>query len=210
MACIKDGLEGEYRDLIRDFTSWSDNNCVLLITAKTEELIVDFCRVRPPLQPVNIRGEDIEVVQTYKYLGVHLDNNFDWSTKTDEVYKKGQSWLFFLRRLRSFVVCSEMLLMFYQFVVAGVLFYGIVCWGRSITAKNIRRLDKLIKKFCAWQEVGPGGEGGGEMHLGQGAVRHEQYCPPSTPHPVRPEEQLQRSAPLLCPCDDCPHSHQTL
>lgn len=107
---------------------------------------MDFHRVRPPLQPVNIRGEDIEVVQTYKYLGVHLDNKLDWSTNTDELYKKGLSWLFFLRRLRSFIVCSEMLLMFYQSVVASVFFYGAVCWGGSITAKNIRRLDKLIKK----------------------------------------------------------------
>lgn len=63
VACIEDGLEGEYRDLIRDFTSWSDN-CFLLITAKTKELIMNFRRVRPPLQPVNIRGEEIEVLQT--------------------------------------------------------------------------------------------------------------------------------------------------
>lgn len=105
-----------------------------------------FCRVRLPLQLVNIRGEDIEVVQTYKYLGVHLDNIVDWSTNTDELYKKGQSWLFFLHRLRSFIVCSEMLLMFYQSVVASVLFYSVVCWGGGMTAKNIRRLDKLIKK----------------------------------------------------------------
>lgn len=82
---------GEYRDLIKDFTSWSDNNCLLLITAKTKELIVDFHRVRPLLQPVNIKGEDVEVVQTYKYLGVHLDNKLDWSTNTDELYKRDKA-----------------------------------------------------------------------------------------------------------------------
>ena len=51
-----------------------------------------------------LRGVNVEVVSTYKYLGVHLDNKLDWSANTDAVYKKGQSRLYFLRRLRSFNV----------------------------------------------------------------------------------------------------------
>ena len=51
------------------------------------------------LRPVSIEGVNVEVVSTYKYLGVHLDNKLDWSTNTDAVYKKGQSRLYFLRRL---------------------------------------------------------------------------------------------------------------
>ena len=46
-------------------------------------------------QPVNICGEDIEVVPTYKYLGVHLDDRLDWSLNTDALYRKGQSRLCF-------------------------------------------------------------------------------------------------------------------
>lgn len=66
VARTRDGLEGEYRNLIREVTSWSNNNCLLLNTANTKELIVDFRRVRTPLQPVNIREEGIEVAQAYK------------------------------------------------------------------------------------------------------------------------------------------------
>ena len=88
---------------------------------------------KPPLQRVNIRGEDIEVVQSYRYLGVHLDSKLDWSVNTDAVYRKGQSRLFFLRRLRSFDICGEMLHMFYQSVVASTIFYAAVCWGGSAT-----------------------------------------------------------------------------
>ena len=40
--------------------------------------------------------EVIEEVQTL-CLGVHLGNNLDWSAKTDDLYHKGQSRLFFLR-----------------------------------------------------------------------------------------------------------------
>ena len=96
--------------------------------------------------PVCIGGVDIEVVQTYKYLGVHLDHKLDWAANTEAIYKKGQSRLFFLRKLRSFDVCAEMLHTFYQSVVASILLYAVVCWGGGITVRDSGRLDRLIKK----------------------------------------------------------------
>lgn len=54
-----------------------------------------------------------------------------------------------------------MLQMFYQSVVASVLFYAAVCWGGSIRHKDTRRMDKLDKKagsvigarLDTWREV---------------------------------------------------------
>ena len=86
------------------------------------------------------------MVQSYRYLGVHLDSKLDWSVHTDAVYRKGQNRLFLLRRLSSFDVCGEMLHMFYQSVVASTIFYAAVCWGGSATERDTRRLDKLIRK----------------------------------------------------------------
>lgn len=146
VACIQNGQESEYRDLIKAFCDWSHRNCLLLNTSKTKEMIVDFRRSGLCHQPVNIHGVDMEVVPTYKYLGVHLDNKLDWSLNTDALFKKGQSRLFFLRRLRSIDVCGKLLQMFYQSVVASVLFYGAVCWGNSLKQKDKRRLEKLVKR----------------------------------------------------------------
>ncbi|TWW61360.1 hypothetical protein D4764_04G0000060 [Takifugu flavidus] len=75
-----------------------------------------------------------------------LDNKLEWSTNTDAVYKKAMSRLYFLRRLRSFSVCSRMLHMFYQSVMASTIFFAAVCWGAGIKAKDANRLNKLIKK----------------------------------------------------------------
>lgn len=38
----------------------------------------------------------MEVVRTYKYVGLHLDNKLDWSENTDALYRKGWSQLYFL------------------------------------------------------------------------------------------------------------------
>ena len=63
--------------------------------------------------------------------------------KVITVYKKGLSRLYFLRKLRSFNVCSKMLEIFYQSVLASVLFFAVVCWGSS---SDTKRLNKLIRK----------------------------------------------------------------
>jgi len=39
-----------------------------------------------------------------------------------------------------------MLEIFYQSVVASAIVFAAVCWGSSIRASNINRLDKIIKK----------------------------------------------------------------
>ncbi|KAI4893743.1 hypothetical protein NFI96_008597 [Prochilodus magdalenae] len=36
--------------------------------------------------------------------------------------------------------------MFYQSVVASVLFYAVVCWGGSISKRDAGRLDRLVRK----------------------------------------------------------------
>ncbi|KAL3065695.1 hypothetical protein OYC64_015782 [Pagothenia borchgrevinki] len=110
-------------------------------------MVIDFRRKRasPPL-PLCILGEDVAVVEVYKYLGVHLDNGLNWRINTDAVYKKGMSRLYFLRKLRSFNVCSKMLEIFYQSVVASALFFAAVCWGGSIRAGDTSRINKLIRK----------------------------------------------------------------
>ena len=54
-------------------------NRLQINSGKTKELVVDFRRCsHPPTTPVNIQGKDIERVDSYKYLGVHLNNKLDW------------------------------------------------------------------------------------------------------------------------------------
>ncbi|KAI3376776.1 hypothetical protein L3Q82_000377 [Scortum barcoo] len=69
VGCIRSGQEDKYRELIKDFITWCDSNHLLLNTTKTREMVVDFRRPRPHPEPVIIKGDCVEVVHTYKYLG---------------------------------------------------------------------------------------------------------------------------------------------
>ncbi|XP_010795932.1 thrombospondin type-1 domain-containing protein 7A-like [Notothenia coriiceps] len=57
-------------------------------------MVIDFRRVRTSPLPLCILGEDVAVMEDYKYLGMHLDNGLNWRINTDTVHKKGMSRLF--------------------------------------------------------------------------------------------------------------------
>ena len=97
-------------------------------------------RNKPPTSPVCIGGTDVDIVESYKYLGVVLDNKLKWSTNMEAFYKMDLSRLDFPRRLRFYNVCNWMLQMFYQSV------FAVVSWDAGIKAKDANRLNKLIKK----------------------------------------------------------------
>ncbi|TWW81279.1 hypothetical protein D4764_01G0010940 [Takifugu flavidus] len=147
VGLITDGDDTEYRELIQGFVDWSLRNNLQINAGKTKELVVDFRRRNnPPPAPVNILGTDVDVVESYKYLGVHLNNNLDWTHNTDALVKKGNSRLFLLRRLRSFGVQGPLLRTFYDSVLGSAIFYGIVCWSSSITDRDRKRMDRLVRR----------------------------------------------------------------
>ena len=51
--------------------------------------------------PVNIQERDIEILDPFKYLRVHLNNKLDWNHNSDALYGKDQRSLYLLRRLWS-------------------------------------------------------------------------------------------------------------
>ena len=123
--------KAEYRAVVDNFVSWCELNHLQLNTTKTKELVVDLRRTRTPVTSVSILGHNVDIVEHYKYLGVFTDNKLDRTKNTEVLYKKGQSRLYFLRRLRSFNICQTMLRMFFEPVVASAVLFAVVCRGSS-------------------------------------------------------------------------------
>ena len=123
---VEGGRDDEYRDLVSNFVKWCEENHLQLNVVNMKEMVVDFRRNKPPPSPVCIRGTEIDIVDSYKYRSVVLDGKLEWTAYTEAVYKKGLSWLYFLRRLRSFNVCNRMLQVYYQSVVTSTIFFAVV------------------------------------------------------------------------------------
>lgn len=146
VGCITDHDESEYRELLKSFVDWCEKNGLRLNASKTKEVVVDFSSFPQQVVPVKIRESEVEIVKTYKYLGVYLNNKLNWSDNTMHVYKKGQSRIHLLRRLRSFGVSHVLLKTFYDSVVSSVILYSATSWGGGLLEKEKNKLNKLIKK----------------------------------------------------------------
>ena len=90
--------ETDNRSDIDHFVSWCVANCFQLNVVKTKELVIDFRSCVHHPTPVNINGQHIEIVHSYKYLDTTIDDKLRWDDNTMNLYKKGQQRLYFLRK----------------------------------------------------------------------------------------------------------------
>ena len=80
--------EVQHGPVVDDFVSWCDKSFLQLNIAKTKDMIISFRRTPPSPTPTLIKGTEIEVVDSYKYLGVVLDNKLCFEPQVDVLYKK--------------------------------------------------------------------------------------------------------------------------
>ena len=88
---------------------WCQNNNPSLNVSKTKELIVDYRKRRAEQVPINIDGAEVERVESFKILGVHITNKPSWSKHTKTVVKRARQPFFSLRRQNVFGMGPQIL-----------------------------------------------------------------------------------------------------
>ena len=81
---------------------WCDKNYLYLNVSKTKEMCIDFRKNQRCSKQVYIKGEAVERVGPYKYLGVVFDRKSNWKENINSVVKKLNPRMYFMRKLRSF------------------------------------------------------------------------------------------------------------
>ena len=94
---ITNNDETACREEVRALSMSCQENNLTLDVNKTKELIVDFRKQQREQPPIYIDGT---VVESFKFLYVHITDKLKWSTHTDSVVKKAQQHLFNPRRLK--------------------------------------------------------------------------------------------------------------
>ena len=134
--------EAAYRTEIENLLSWNRENNLILNTAKTKEMILDFRRRLKPFvhHPITIDGETVEGV---KYLWV--SNDLTWTVNITATTKIGLQRLHFLRCLKIARLPKQLLVSFYRSAIESVLTYCITVWYSGCTADNRKSLQCIIK-----------------------------------------------------------------
>jgi hypothetical protein len=133
-----------YRKAIADLVGWCDSHHLYLNTSKTKEVVIDFRRKKPQILPVQIRSEDIEQVDQYKYLGTYIDAKLSWKVNTDHICKKGRQRIHLLRQLKQFGVDKTIMQMFYKSFIQSILCFNFICWYGSLTVQCKNQLIRIV------------------------------------------------------------------
>ena len=131
--------------MVDDFVSWCDKSFLKINVLKTKDMVVDFRKSPPSPKLTDIKGEKLELVDSYKYLGVIVDNKLCFEPQADAISKKVQQRLFFLRKMNSFNVCTKMMTIFYRSFIESILTFCIIAWYGNLTVTTKNRLVSLVR-----------------------------------------------------------------
>ena len=100
---------------------------VLFIPSKTN--------INPPI--ITLNGEQLEVVNSYKYLGVELNTKLDWSQQWNRVLKLISSIPYLIKQLKRLGFREEILVNVYRSLVISHIDYScLVLTSTNCTIKN--------------------------------------------------------------------------
>ena len=115
-----------FTDSVREFSDWCEQNFLELNVGKTKEMVVDFKRNRTDVGELQIKGQTVERVEEYKYLGTIIDSQMKFEKNTDMIYKKCRQRMMILYQLRSLMVSNKILVQCYHAFVESILAFSIV------------------------------------------------------------------------------------
>lgn len=129
-------FENDINNTIKDIIHWLGRNNFLINVNKTK--IIEFKTKNLKDMPLNINhnGDPIERVNSYKFLGVNIDNFLNWKIHINAVCKKINKFVYALKRL-SQVVSVETSLSAYHGYVSSVLNYGLIIWGNCVDSHKV-------------------------------------------------------------------------
>ncbi len=147
LLSLLQGSESGHGDALSMFVKWCDGNYLDLNVQKTKELVIDFRKSGCGLSPVAsiIHGEDVQIVDSYKYLGTVFDSKLKFAQNTESIVKRGQQRIHLLRKLNSFSVSEGILSCFYHSFIESLLTFSFICWYNGLAVKERNSLNQIVK-----------------------------------------------------------------
>ena len=142
---ISNDEDALYHKQIENFLNWCDKNYLYFNVSKTKEMSIEFRKNQRCSKPVYIKGEAVERVETYKYLGVVFDSKLNWKESINLVLQKVNMRMYRLRKLRSFGVSWGMLVTFINAVICSIIVRGSICRSGNISKRLYKRAGHVVK-----------------------------------------------------------------
>ena len=136
--------EEAYRGEVKKLEEWCEENNLELNVSKTKEMIIDFRKNKSETSPLEVQGQTVEQVDSFKFLGTTINSSLKWDENCTTILSKAKQRLYFLRQLRKFKAKPTIMLQFYRAVVESVMTFSISVWYGSATQEDKDKLEGVI------------------------------------------------------------------
>jgi exonuclease III len=141
--------EQDINNALNDIIHWMNINDLNININKSKW--IQFISYNSNILPITLKynNENVEEVESFKFLGFTLDRHLHWKYHTEQVCNKLNRFVFALRRLRD-TVSVEASLIAYHGYVSSVLRYGLILWGNSVDAERAFKIQKkCVRVICS-------------------------------------------------------------
>ena len=115
-----------------------------LNSGKTKVCVFSGSKVKPGSITFNYKGDKLEVVEDFKYLGVVFNYNGNFKKNADALLTQGRKAMFsVISKCRKYNLPVDIQLQLFDSMVAPILLYGSEVWGE----REFKEIEKLHIKF---------------------------------------------------------------
>ena len=112
---------------------------------KTKLMLFNPSRSRDFMPQFNIEGNQIELVEEARLLGVTVRSDLSWSAHVDDIVKRCNKKLWILRRLRRLGAENSDLKEIYEKQIRCVLEYAAPVWHPALTGDQRLKIERIQK-----------------------------------------------------------------
>jgi len=147
LGLIQNDNDNEYRECLNFVNSWCKENYLQLNVGKTKEMVFDFRKFCLPIQPILINDVTVEVVSSYKYLGLTIDNKLSFTAHVINQVKKANKRVYCVRSMKKLHVNVDVITTYFNACIPPVLMYAGVGFYNMLTKRLKHDLDKP-RRLC--------------------------------------------------------------
>ena len=140
---IIDSHHLEAQQYLHQIAQWTEEKKMKLNTKKTKCMIINPSRNKQFTTNLTLQGEPIEIVDSYKSLGIHISNDLKWDLNTAKIVQNGNMRMKILHTAAKFTSNISDLKIIYNQYIRSVLEYGSDVWHSSLTQQNKDDIERL-------------------------------------------------------------------
>ena len=106
-------------------------------------MLFNPCRSIDFMPTIDLGGQQLEVVEQIRLLGVIIRTDLKWYSNTTNIVQRAVNKLWVLRRLKKFGAKTDELIDLYTKYCRSILEYAVPVWHSSITANESNNKTKF-------------------------------------------------------------------